>query len=135
MRKIKFRAWCKTDKRMFKDVDVLRNGSIIYFEVNEYGEPIHWYDNYGESYEDEFANTMVVMQYTGLQDDNGQEIYEGDIVEYKERNLNKAFGYEEGPDYLEKTRTIEFKNQSFNVPSGFKKDLKIISNIYLEEEK
>jgi hypothetical protein len=73
----------------------------------------------------------VYMQYTGLKDSKGQEIYEGDIVQYKQRNLEKAFGINEGGDDFEvKTRKIMYLYQSFNVPGGFIKDLEVIGNIY-----
>jgi uncharacterized phage protein (TIGR01671 family) len=58
MRKIKFRAWDKEEKRMFP---------VISFANVSFGN----YEN-PERYE--------IMEYTGLDDKNGKEIYEGDIV-------------------------------------------------------
>ena len=63
MREIKFRAWHPLLKRMFYDCCV---------SVGD------WTDNsthYGGEH-----NTL--MQYTGLKDKNGKEIYEGDIVDF-----------------------------------------------------
>ena len=64
MREIKFRAW--TDK-----------GGMI--------TPCLWLDKYnhfvGEDYtNNQYGNVLDVMEFTGLHDKNGREIWEGDIL-------------------------------------------------------
>lgn len=64
MREIKFRAW---DKNLF----------VMRFNASKVGSAIYW-DN-GESFA-AFGDEYILMQFTGLVDKNGKEIYEGDIV-------------------------------------------------------
>ena len=59
MREIKFRTWCPIDKKMVKPWTIQ--------EAMSYK---------GDNYHDE----DTFMQYTGLKDKNGKEIYEGDVV-------------------------------------------------------
>jgi len=59
MREIKFRAWHTEKKRMFPPWSIWKSN-------------LHGYDD---------SCCLNLMQYTGLKDKNGKEIYEGDVIE------------------------------------------------------
>ncbi len=63
MREIKFRAWWVNDKKMDLWPEMLSEtyGMGLYFRLDD-------------------TFPVVLMQYTGLKDKNGKEIYEGDIL-------------------------------------------------------
>ena len=73
-REIKFRAWNKNLKKMFKIGQITLEKGTWNFKPNDR-------DFIGMSIP--YQPSFVLMQYTGLHDKNGKEIYEGDIIRIK----------------------------------------------------
>jgi len=70
MREIKFRVWDKDNQKMWDRIDL--NFCMKYGQIyidNDYIKELG------------ISKNVELMQYTGLKDKNGKEIYEGDIIE------------------------------------------------------
>lgn len=122
-REIKFRAWDKEYKKMMewgKQLKGLTQNGIK--TVMSYNSDDGWSDCYN-------LKDIDLMQYTGLKDKNGKEIYEGDIVEYDDYNGNICWN--------EETAMFEL-NYDVNIVTDFDhiypKEVGVIGNIYENPE-
>jgi len=116
MREIKFRAWDNKAKEWLEPEHFAVMGDG---EVFSYGS----FDDTGGLMN---PKETTLVQYTGLKDKNGKEIYEGDIVQW----LDIDYAHNE---------LIEYKADmcAFTLDGSFintKKELTIIGNIYENPE-
>lgn len=121
MREIKFRAWDDAAKEMIECTGC-------------------WFEEEGNYHEKDLAKVAapkVLMQFTGLKDKNGKEIWEGDVVRWEWHRMKKKPVY--GPA-CEVTFGTLYESDGENrtgwiaLDSFVTSDCEVIGNIYENPE-
>lgn len=123
MRETKFRVWDKRYKQYVETYAICLDGRAIAITA-----PSHDLETLD-------SERVIIEQYTGLKDKNGQKIYEGDIVTFMvERFNNVTLGFE-GEDWH--TAVVEWNQDdacySFmerDAPFSVRYEAEVIGNIH-----
>lgn len=131
MREIKFRAWDNEIKRMIYEFSIVGietrlddDGSLI---IGTYTKNGDWYE-------------LKRLQFTGLEDKNGKEIFEGDVIEWiavgreggniedigRKMNMGKSKVFFEDGKFL--------SHNTIPVGHHYTDEIEVIGNIYENPE-
>lgn len=124
-RSIKFRAWVKTRNQMLDVLCACRDGNITVVTI-ETTDGVTPYEDLQILTADQFE----LMQFTGLLDKNGKEIYEGDIVRFHLGPLvNETFSVEwQGCGFRAHHKGTG--GYQHNMPLSDEDRIEVIGNIY-----
>jgi uncharacterized phage protein (TIGR01671 family) len=143
MREIKFRAWAfdswaellpkeEWDKERTPKYKGKWSMCEVYtYHVRKNKVRVHTGRGFDKCMDIEIGELCTLMQYTGLKDKNGKEIYEGDVIVTR---LNS-------PDNNEESLVVEFADGSFKLKKEntyyyfpFLLNVEVIGNIYENPE-
>jgi len=160
MREIKFRAWLKDWKRMVYTSPPASGGDsgyggdhikyIDFWDNSLFSHHSNYWFNHPDQENLEDKDACILMQYTGLKDKNGVEIFDGDVVRIEKfRNAEKHEGLHHWtevnivryipPEFLmiclktsDSTKTA--MHESFKNVNSYRDTIEIIGNIYENPE-
>lgn len=143
MREIKFRAWSPSNNAMYKvgemyhpffKTGITSSGGVWVCHSDDDTR-----DARGAGFGGIYVDDLILMQYTGLKDKNGKEIYEGDVM-----GEIRSFGSVARPANVVVYKDAGFKFHSypektdadfgFVSTKAYDEDFIVIGNIYENPE-
>ena len=110
MREIKFRAWTEPENKMLSWNNLLNMNLHNALTIPE-------------------QCGLILMQYTGLKDKNGKEIYEGDILKIEKEDYKYIVKFYDGC-FVGVNKYDEHYEQGKLLGNLFTLELEVIGNIY-----
>ena len=119
-REIKFRAFC----------DIGDENKMLYFTEGKYDNGL-WFEH-TSNHIDEYLSPL--MQFTGLTDKNGVEVFEGDVVKWFINNLERT-----APIYYDQSQACFWMGKDVNLEYTILNDwmrgeYEVLGNIYQNPE-
>lgn len=122
MREIKFRIWVKDRKAIFEVISIDYVTKKVTYLLERVGHLL--------SIRDAKFNDVELMQYTGIKDMRGKEIYEGDIVIQNNKRHRVIFD--------EENARFCIRDDEFELNVGFTNNnnerMEVVGNIYENSE-
>ena len=119
MKKFKMKAWLKKEKKMVAIIGIDFN-----YEYIRYTED----DNlFNENYKTAEFKNIELLQFTGLKDNGGQELYEADVIKFND-GIDDIYGLISYDDE-DGTYRVSYENITEHL-SEREGDFEIIGNIF-----
>nr|WP_310787091.1 YopX family protein [Fusobacterium nucleatum] len=119
MKKLKIKAWLKKEKKMVSIIGIDFN--YEYIRYTEDGNLFN--ENYKTA---EFKN-IELLQFTGLKDNGGQELYEADVIKFND-GIDDIYGLISYDDE-DGTYRVSYENITEHL-SDLEGDFEIVGNIF-----
>ena len=119
MKELKIKAWLKKEKKMVSIIGIDFN-----YEYIRYTED----DNlFNENYKTAEFKNIELLQFTGLKDNGGQELYEADVIKFND-GIDDIYGLISYDDE-DGTYRVSYENITEHL-SDLEEDFEIVGNIF-----
>lgn len=132
MERLKFKIWDKENKRfLIKCIDNIGINDKQCIDTNEFKSNVFSYLDWENGSIRLNSKKYVVLQYIGLKDMKGKEIYEGDIIKDMDNLYYKVIYIKESACFvfspIRKDTKIKF---SFSFRKSNNREMEVVGNIF-----